>query len=84
MAIRYRAPYEFPRKLRSCLNCIHLDQPAGKIAGIGGFHNSHPVPKFDHRFIFCHKTNTSVKIVETILTEVCMVWIDTDYLTLTK
>ena len=38
MAIRNRAPYEFPRKLRSCLNCIHLDQPAGKIAGmeIGG------------------------------------------------
>lgn len=27
MAIRYRAPYEFPRKLRSCLNCVHLDQP---------------------------------------------------------
>lgn len=36
--IHYKTPYEYPRKLRSCLNCIHLDQPPGKIAGkeIGG------------------------------------------------
>lgn len=25
--IQYKTPYEYPRKLRSCLNCVHLDQP---------------------------------------------------------
>jgi hypothetical protein len=31
--MRYKTPYEIPRRLRSCLNCVHLDQPAGNIAG---------------------------------------------------
>lgn len=26
--------YNYPRDLRSCLNCVHLDQPPGQIAGI--------------------------------------------------
>jgi len=29
----YTNPYTFPRKYRSCLNCIHLDQPETVFCG---------------------------------------------------